>query len=344
MVLFSVPVKILNLSQKIAMDLLFSTPLNDAIEGSDFVNYYPSVNRNLYFDSIEPYIRQAQLNFVNQIIGEDLVSKLLGNDPKPGKVETAFEQIKFAAAYYTIYLAAPHINVTISDAGIMQSAAEGQARTTQWSYKAARWSALINAHKNIDNAINSLNSIIDDPYLLDWSESKEHLISKTKIFSSESIKEYASVNSFRAFLAVSPYLRRAESKLMEIIGEETYDNIFDGDPNFKKLLDKSRWYVATTAMLDAIPNLSIYIEGNNITVMHSVDGIEPGIGIFSQPHVELVDNMLKKLSEESKQHRQDLINFLRVNKDHFTDWAAKFADTKTKMVYYSEDRIGGVML
>jgi hypothetical protein len=326
------------------MEILFTIPENDTIDGSNFIEYYPSVNRNLYWKNILPYIKQAQMNFIIDEIGQPLLDKLLSAVAKPAAVDSAMEYLRFAAAYHTVYLSMPHLNVTLSDAGVMQSAGENQSRTNQWSYKAARWSALFQAHKNLDNAINILIQNIDDPYLSEYSESEYHDNSKSRIFDSSSMKQYASVQTWRAFKAILPYLRRAENKLMEMLGDRTFDLLFDATPLNRILLDKARWYVATEALLDAVPNLSIYIEGNNITVMSSLDGIENGIGVFSPPQVELVDKLIQKLTKETKIHRNDVLSFLRINRNHFVEWAEDFAETKTRTVYHSEDQIGGIIL
>jgi hypothetical protein len=239
----------------------------------------------------------------------------------------------------------PHVNVTMSDAGVMQSSGDSQTRVNQWSFKSARWSSLINAEKNIDRAIQILHKNIDDTYLSDFKESEKYHSTKSMIFDTASIIDFAPIRTWRAFRSVLPFIRRAEGKLLELLGNRTMMRLFDDDDKEKKLLEHARWYVATSALLDAVPNLSIYYEANNITVVSSIDGIEAGIGIFSQPHVELVDNLLKKLKEESSTHFQNVKNHLRVNRDFFTEWAEDcYSEGKSSMIYHSDDEIGGLML
>lgn len=91
------------------------------ISDSDFKNFNSTVSKNLDPTWVVSHIRDAQNEFINQLLGKTLAAELLEqielNTLTPEN-EALLEVIKPAHAKYTLYKAYPFLHVRVENSGV----------------------------------------------------------------------------------------------------------------------------------------------------------------------------------------------------------------------------------
>jgi len=175
------------------------------IKTIDALKQYVSVNKNLEFASVEPYIKQAERKYIKPLIGDLLYNDYATTEPTGIELE-AYNLFQEASANLAWFLYLPLANVQVSDSGI--SVAEGT------NFKAAQWwqirdlrRSFIEAGFNaIDEALKIMeaNEVDFDP----WSTTqgytlfKELFVKRTDTFN----RWFNINNSRKTFIALRPYL------------------------------------------------------------------------------------------------------------------------------------------
>jgi hypothetical protein len=208
------------------------------IKTLDDVKKYVSVNTNTAFESIEPYIKQADRKYIKNLIGDTLYDAYATTAPTgiPLKV---YDLLCEASANLAQFLYLPLQQVQVSDTGI--SVAQGE------SYKAAEWWQIRDLSRSfleaglqaLDEALKIMEA--NEASFTGWSATagyttfKEFFVKRTDTFN-----EWFNIsNSRRTFLALRPCLRDAHHNYFTSqLNEETIVTInLAVEPAHKKVLE-----------------------------------------------------------------------------------------------------------
>lgn len=341
------------------MKLLFTEPASgkNEVQNTNFLDYYPSISASTSWTSLRPYINQAARKYIIKYIGKPFYDELCNyaeattDDPVKDEI---LEQLRIALAHYSIHTAMPHLNIIISDSGTNQNRNEKTGPASQWAFKSARWSSLYGAECALDQALTFMYLNKSNEFLNTWTESEAFKFVFTDFISGvNELKNYINVTSIRGYLSLVPFIKKAESEVKNILGPRTYDiiknDLSSGDENKIELIKKIRYFISERALYLAIPHLALYIDGGTIVFMSSVDGIEPGYGVWNSSNEESISRLTDRSAENSKLYQQDIRTFLAIKKDVFVEWAEDiYQEYRSKSVFTTTncngDAVGGIML
>lgn len=335
------------------MDLLFSvsSPTRESkIGDSDFKKHYPSINTNMNWLSLEPYIRQATREYLLPYIGPEFYADILDVDEESDEIMIDIaEMTRDAVAYYTVWMAMPHINVVLSDMGAQENgSSDGTSQPAQaWRYKNARWETMLQADKMIDRLLLYLEKNKDESVISNWKDSDEceevgHPLFRT----TAELKKYTKVDSWRFFKALMPFFDQALD--LDIVGHicrEQYENlvgkISSGNTYELAAIELIRKALANFTLHRAIPHLRVAMESNAILFVSSTDGMN----IKQAALDSAIDALRAQLERDGKEYLRQLKGYLYQNVDEFPIFKENgYVEDPGVGVIVSPDEIGGIMI
>ena len=227
------------------MDLLFKVvdPVDATrpkVGESNFKKHYPGANKNMSWETLEPFIRQATQKYVIPYIGRDQYddwAEAFQNDDivlQLAEVKEPMEMLQDAIAHYTIFHAAAKLNVTVTDMGAQQnSSSEGTSTPpSQLAFKTLRWDALKDADNFLDTTLQEMEKqvLAGINFYNPWKDSAEYNFKKNNFFRhTHELDEFLNIQgSFRSFVALTKYLTKAEEKyLLSILGADQIKLLFN---------------------------------------------------------------------------------------------------------------------
>lgn len=320
------------------MDLLFKLNGNDpdkqTLAYTNFMNHYPTIHKSMNWATIKPFVRTATrkyiLKFVDQSSYDALASKFQNNASLDASETEWLEKLQDAIAYYTIYEAMPHVNVTLSDNGAQQTLSENNSSvpTNQWSFKVMRWETLKNADELIDhclewmeNEVKSGNTLFDD-----YKSSDEYKKGRSSLFKTTAeLQSFIDIrNSRRTFLSLVPFLEKAAKKhIIPLICSDLYEEVVNEYKNNslsaknEAILSQIQAVIAEYGTLMALPHLSIVMEDSGFKVISQSDGMSHKNNLSSTQHMEAIQQLKYQLESDGKSAKADLIQFLYDNIDTY---------------------------
>ncbi|MBK9391970.1 MAG: hypothetical protein IPN68_17930 [Bacteroidetes bacterium] len=335
------------------MDLLFSVSnatKESKIGDSDFKKYFPSINQNMNWYSLEPYIRQATREYLLPYVGTDFYNDivLVDGDFEGPMIEVA-EIARDVVAYYTVWMAMPHINVVISDMGAQEnSGSDGTSQPAQmWRYKNARWETMLQADKMIDRLLALLEKNINESDFSKWKDSDECAEVGHPLFrTTAELKRYTKVDSWRFFKALMPFFDQALD--LDIVGHicrEQYDDlvgkISSGNTYELAAIELIRKALANFTLHRAIPHLRVAMESNAIVFVSSTDGMN----IKQAALDSAIDTLRAQLERDGREYLRQLKGYLYTNVEQFPIFEENgYVEDPGVGVIVSADEIGGIMI
>ena len=348
------------------MELIFkviTTPTggeNERLKHTNFEAHYPSAHTNMAWKTINPYVRQAIKKYILPYIGselyDDLATKYQNDTVLTAEQAETLELLQDCAAFYTVYQAMPHRNIVLADTGVQQNTPENASPTNQWSFKIARWNALVEADNMLDQLLSYLEQQIEASvaYFDLFKNSTAYNVKVSNFFRHTSeLDEYLNINnSRRAFVALSKYLTKAEEQyLLPILRADQFNEIRDQmkantlTTENTNLLAYVKKVVAEFSLVEAIPHLSLLIEGDGFKIVSSSDQFDNKRNLTNKNHMDAIQKLEYKAKENARIYRADLIRFLYDNVDDYPTWKAGgyyVEPTEVGGVTQSEDSIGAV--
>ncbi len=231
------------------------------VKHTDFEEFYPAVNQNMQWKTLEPFITHAEEIYIKPVLGSAFYDELEGAyqtdsiDDNSGDVWQNTDGLNWiapdgqtwnlggsvtkgevlgllrtASAYYTVYHALPHITIRIADAGTQETNTENAYPVRQWVLNSTRKECCFAAYIYLDKAIALIKSEIElgnadfDTFKNStaYTTSKELLID-----SAEEFNRFFNINkSAKAYNILIPYIRKAEEMYLEpLLGEAFVEEI-----------------------------------------------------------------------------------------------------------------------
>lgn len=331
------------------MKLVFKDPASgDTVGDTNFKEYYPNINLNTFWPNLKPYIDQATRTFVLPFLGKGLYTAvtdyIYAVSPTPdSKMDELIHLLRTSVAYYTIHKALPHIITIISDMGARSSSNNSSQPVDAFAYKNTLWSAIRGADDALDQAL---------AYL--WEE-KAHLAfaayqpkKSTWYDTVDDMKQYLNIVGIRAYVAMMPYISRAEDNAKALLceiyedikGKKVAGTLSNVEKGFVDLLKK---YMADTSLQYAIPRLSLMIEDDGLKLVSSTDNFSTRSNAIASFGKEGPQAVLNKLAIDEKSARKALFTYMNGHLDDFPIYKEANQNARTSpSPYISPDCIGGI--
>lgn len=335
------------------MKLLFSPTSELAsertVKHTDLQKYYPNINAALPHAAVEPYIRNATAKYVMKWLGQDFYD-MLATHIITGVVNTTLDKLKYqlqtAVANYAVYLAIPSMNGQMGAMGIVQETNENTGPISQWAYKARRWDALSQADTAMDQLLELMISLKDEPELNSWLSSTAYEDWQSVLFkSSTQYRRFANISGHRAYAALLPYIRKAERKLKRILCDQwPTASAASDDAVVIEFQNLCQSYVADLSLLIGIDHTSMTFDGNGWMLASSTDGFDSRLNIKAT-FADGTEQLKDQLREDLTNTKDDLTTILFGNPEIFTEWATLHAEVEsTGKLIVPEDGVGGIMM
>jgi hypothetical protein len=203
----------------------------------------------------------------------------------------------------------------------------------------------LKAEKSLDLAIGFIidNSVspweAGDTYKTEW------------ISGAKELQKYVKVNGHRAYVAMLPYFKRAETDIKNAISCEVYQDIIENRENeeYLEVVGHIKSYVSHKTLYNTIPRMMVYVEGDSLLFINNAEGITNGTGVYSKPNIEALEMLnnacLKDAAEDMHLITQTMMNDTATFRLYATYLKSI---TESKTILWTEgchgEAVGGILL
>jgi hypothetical protein len=245
-----------------------------------------STNQNAEFETLESFIDQAELRYLQPALGEEFLRELndaldAGEETLSGPQKALLKHLRRALAYYAMLEAAPFLAVSFNEMGLQEQNAQHAQPARQWVVNKFEDSAASNGDSLLDITLFWLESKASD--FPTWRDSDAYTVSKELFFHSiYDLAKFVNVGqSRRTFLALRPIIRRVEElEILPLVGQERFDALKAAIlmPATLTATDKALWAAIKPALAhkvveEALPELPVQVTANGLRVLSDNDGI-----------------------------------------------------------------------
>lgn len=336
------------------------------VKDTDFEQFYPAINTNMAWKSLEPFAYQAEqcyiVPFISEAYYQELsleysklpiaeVQQLCTPTNSANFIQTipvadlVFYYLRCASAYYTIYDALPHMNLSIGDAGVTEKTPDQTMPVRQWTYKNTRWDAYMKAYKMLDRAIQLMESEIekDANAFIKYSSSEAYSVSKQLLLPNATVlSEYINIRgSRRAYIGLRPYIAKSERLyLRPLLGTDFYTELKSQHTagtltaENTAILPYVRAFLAECATIESVPEVNLYNAGDGWRILETMDGITASKAVQDRS----LQHLITKAEENRDYHRAELEGFLYTNLDDYATFKADEVANKESTTNQEEDQ------
>lgn len=286
---------------------------------------YVEVSANIPFERLLPSIRVAEAKLTREILGSAQYAALhtayqtaSSENALTNNELNLLEAVRPAIANYTMALAIPRLQITLSGAGVHIQSDDKKKTAFAWQIKQGVDSFNIAGDFAADTLLDFLETN-KATYTL-WASSSNYTIFKECFINTTAL--YDSIRNIgmsrRVFMALRPSMKYIQDKyIIGALGEaysavllaEVASGVFTG-PN-EKPLDLVRKAVAYLSSATAALEMSVSIDPEGILVRASSNADEPSI------KAAVADNRLASLSaqwqKKGEEYIAELVAFLNKN-------------------------------
>jgi hypothetical protein len=303
------------------------------------IKKYLAVDANTRIESISPYIDEAEIVFLIDLIGRPFYEEVLAiydagdYTGEKAKYQALIPMIQRPLINYAFFLSSSMYGVSVSDVGIQVNQTSESAPAPLWKIQKIEEAWLNSAYTFADVLLNYLEEKAED--FATWAEgptspfSQELFISKTSDF--EKIRSIA--KSRRTFLALKPFIKEAEPLVERALGSELFDELKqqlkenDLTDENKLLLNFVRPVVAFYALIEAIPLLNISISADSILV----NSYNNGLVKKDAPTEKQLEKLLQSLRNRLSISLEQLKMFLTDKVEDYPLYAAHINHTSERV-------------
>jgi hypothetical protein len=247
----------------------------------DEVREYISVNISSDIETLKPYIRLAESEFIKPVIGKVLLKSLQDYYDSEASGSSEIElwdellaKVQLPLINYAYNLYVPIGQVQVSDAGIHITSNDTKKTAFQWQVEKVEKAWLNTAHNFMEDLLEFLDENKDT--FTDWSGSAEYDAAHSLFINSakEFNEEFFINKSRRLFVHLIPIIKSVEKKFVyPTLGKDYYDELKDlilgegsGDisDDDQVIIDKIKPAVAHITISRAISELGVEILPDGI--------------------------------------------------------------------------------
>ena len=301
-----------------------------------------AVNRATTDEFLLPYVQLAQDEFVLPAIGQPMLTELdtQYNATVPTTLTTPnaalLKRLQRALAWYAYWKYLPFSIGNDGDNGLQEQATDKTAPVRIGVLEKRQRESIINASNAIESALQYLDQ--NKASYPTWLASDAYKATKDLFISSATgLTEHLPFvkNSYRLFLTLQPYLRRAERQaILPLVGQPMYDelkayqltNVIS--PVTERLIYSIGAAMSVVAYADSLFHLNVVqTPAGGLRIMSEFDGIN---------NEKAPDDKL--LKEAQSLAATDATRYLKALKKYLTDYADQYPTYKASPQYATPNR------
>lgn len=251
------------------------------------IKNYLAIDVNTNIDSLQPFINEAELLFMKDLLGTAFYDELVADyDPVLTNMtpdnQAVMPYIQRALSYYMAYLSINQMGVNFGDMGIQQQFGENSQPAPQWKVDKLMLSYIQQADIHAEKLLEFLEANATGVLYASWYYSSANTKNEGWMVNSTIVaSQYIDINdSRRIFLRLKKRIKDIESNYIKrLICADQYDELVtqiqaDSITAANQLLiDKMRPIIAKMALYFTIPSLRISITDQGIMIYSISDGI-----------------------------------------------------------------------
>lgn len=303
----------------------------------EFKNYV-AIDAQTDIDTLKPYIEEAQIEFMEDLLGETFLSSLLTdyNSVPAGEVTgdnlALLPYVQRPLAYYTMFLAIDILSVNVGDAGITETRGQNTDPAPKWKVDSLKLRSIGQGDKHAEKLLQFLERQASPSKYNAWYSSSANttaggLIVRTAAVATEHIDID---NSRRIFRRLKKRVREIESGLVKrLIGAAQYDEIVSQvksdslTPGNETLVGYLKPIIAKKALYETMPSLRLTITENGLTIFSSNDTLVTK----SAASKEDVKHLMHSLKDSESGYLADIEKLKQFIIDNITGYPAIEAST-----------------
>jgi hypothetical protein len=306
------------------------------VRNTETIKNYISVNASLEFDTLKPYIKQAERKHIKALIGaeqfavfdeEDVLEtgivqiQIVDSGSQNANIVEAHDLAQEAICNFAMYYALPIVNSQITEAGVFNSTNQDVNTASDKNFKELQRSFKRAAHEALDEMFKVMESNLSD--FTEWTTNevyKEHqslLVNSTAIFD----KHYTIFNSRQTFLALKAEIKIVEFQYIKsVIGADLLEAIKAPQTNenrkeAKELLQQS---IVCFTVAKVMQNGLFVLDATGMSARFDVLPYEKIKGVSNNHVTETQKNKIA----EAEQFLKLALAVITENTDDFTEYTA----------------------
>lgn len=307
-----------------------TTPLppNPQVKDTEFKDFFPGVNKNMAWDTLQPFVQQAEDQEIIPAIGLPFHQELDTEYQSTGSIADqhkayVFRLLRSALAHYAMYYALPQLTLRVGDAGTNETSASDIIPTRQWVFQLNRWETLRTASKYMDMTLAAMEAkVADGVAVFDtwknsdaYSENRALLIPNARAF-----QQYYNIdNSRMTYMKLQPYIRKAEQRFLLPLLDAFYTELSTQQKENtlstenQSILPAVQRLLAEYTVILAIPDLNFVNDGAGWRVIEN-----PNANPLPQQQAMAAVQQLHTKAEQNATHFEvELKNLLYANLDDY---------------------------
>lgn len=238
------------------------------------------------WESISPYIQMAEDQEIIPAIGQEFYDILHTEYQADGSIADTqkaftFRLIRTALAHYAMYMALPHLNIRVGDAGTNETSASDIVPVRQWVYNKNSWETIKKASSYLDMALKHMEEQVEasntnyDAFANStaYTINRELLIPNARVF-----QKYYNINtSRRTYTKLRPYIEKAEKLYLEPLLSDFYDELSTQhksnslSANNEAILPDIQRLLAEYTLVLCVPDLNFVNDGHGYRSVENPD-------------------------------------------------------------------------
>lgn len=290
------------------------------ITSIDDIKQYVSINKNVDWESIKPYVVQAERKYIKSLLGTVLYDDYCETLPTANEL-LAYNLFKEASANLSWFLYLPLASVQVSDSGIAVQQGDNFKAADWWQIRDLRKSFLEAGFNAIDEALKIMEA--NEADFSPWETTEGYTIFKELFVKrAETFNRWFNINnSSQTFLALRPYLL------------ESHHQYFTANLNAATIATINA-AVATThsqvlELLQAAQvNYAVVKAVNSGAFDLSSNGLQPRLSELPNSKTNTYDeNQVQRIKSErltaAEEYYKKAISIILANPTDFTDYEIK---------------------
>lgn len=238
------------------------------------------IQKEMYWATWEPYVRQSEMKYIIPAIGEDLHEELVNVTQPTADQLPVLARLRSAVAYFAYMEALPFLVTATGDAGLLINAPTNTSNISKWLYVTINKEVAAKSDFWLEDALAWLER--HAAAFPAWTQSDAYTINHGRLIASASQLTTAfpsAKNSRRLFVEIRQYLFNAEDEFIRpILGDDFHEAIMtrlsaaNNTFTVKELnvLRLCRLALANHAFMKALPFLNLNVDYRYVS---ETDGI-----------------------------------------------------------------------
>ena len=309
------------------------------IKDTDTLLEYLTVNSSVTIETLKPYIKKAERNFLKPLIGAAQFA-IFDATVTDAITQSGQQLAQEAVANFAYYLGLPILAVQINDSGIHVVDSEHTKTASDKQFKELQRSFKKSGHEALDELLELMeeNPTKFDPWIKsdNYTVYKKLLVNKTSIFNSY----YHIFNSRQTFVAIRPNIKVCEDQFIEpVIGSGLLTALKTNQTKahrieVKKLLQQS---IVAFTIMKTVDNGMFILDAKGMHMRFDVLPYEKTVTNINLKINDFLVHTKRSKQIEGEEYLKLALKIIEDNTDKFSEYTIKETPehinlTKTKSI------------